>query len=450
MAAQDVEARPAATGGRWRPACPRWWRPVPARQPAHAPSSSVRPRSRGCESGLCARSRSADEQQAGRCCAGRRTSRLQVLPVERGHFGRAHAGARLGEGARGSARQPEARPTPTRVEAHEAVGAAARPAGRQYGRRMRSRCRRSRVLAGNSWSTPAAAASAMLEGVWGSGGMAESPRPGMSGTHQLEARRQHRDGLDPMRPRAGAAVEEQQRLAGAPHAPHHAAVATGRAVACGRCAPGASTMAAGFCAVARGVVRHAAVMCGGAVAKRKCIHRHIRPRPLVREACRARLGGTHPPFDRLRPGCNAWPAPPGAELARARRAGLIRPSTGSQERVGRTDGNLRASVTVSPSSVARGRPGAGRWRRPRAGARARPLKQVSAMWWLLSPYRHLDVQRDAGVLREGLEPLAEQLGVHLADLGLRRRRPSRSGRAAPTRRPRRGSASRPWAGAGEA
>ena len=29
----------------------------------------------------------------------------------------------------------------------------------------------------------------------------------------------------------------------------------------------------------------------------------------------------------------------------------------------------------------------------------------------------LDVQRDAGVLGEGLEPFAEQLGVHLAELG---------------------------------
>ena len=81
-------------------------------------------------------------------------------------------------------------------------------------------------------------------------------------------------------------------------------------------------------------------------------------------------------------------------------------------------------------------------------ARARPLKQVSAMWWLLSPYSVLDVQRDAGVLREGLEPLAEQLGVHLADLRAARRRPSRSGTAGPRRRRRRGSASRPSAGAG--
>ena len=31
----------------------------------------------------------------------------------------------------------------------------------------------------------------------------------------------------------------------------------------------------------------------------------------------------------------------------------------------------------------------------------------------------LDVQRDAGVLGEGLEPLAEQLGVHVADLRAR-------------------------------
>ena len=57
----------------------------------------------------------------------------------------------------------------------------------------------------------------------------------------------------------------------------------------------------------------------------------------------------------------------------------------------------------------------------------------------------LDVQRHPGGLGEGLEPFLEQLGVHLAELGLARTPPSRPDRAGSRRRARRGSASRPSA-----
>ena len=49
-------------------------------------------------------------------------------------------------------------------------------------------------------------------------------------------------------------------------------------------------------------------------------------------------------------------------------------------------------------------------------ARARPLKQNSAIWWSLRAVERLDVQRHAGVHRERLEPLLHQLGVERADL----------------------------------
>ncbi len=49
-------------------------------------------------------------------------------------------------------------------------------------------------------------------------------------------------------------------------------------------------------------------------------------------------------------------------------------------------------------------------------ARASPLKQDSAMWWSLVPYSVCDVQRDAGVHGERLEPFLHQFGVERADL----------------------------------
>ena len=133
----------------------------------------------------------------------------------------------LANGARGSARRP--RPaTPTRISCVKRSGrrAAIRPATCPPNEKP---ARRSGWPAANSWSTPAAMASAMLAGVRGSGGMAKSPRPGMSGTHSSKRGDEHRDRLDPVRPRAGAAVQEDERLAGAPYAPDHAAVAAGRA-----------------------------------------------------------------------------------------------------------------------------------------------------------------------------------------------------------------------------
>ena len=59
---------------------------------------------------------------------------------------------------------------------------------------------------------------------------------------------------------------------------------------------------------------------------------------------------------------------------------------------------------------------ADRSRRPARKARARPLKHDFDDVVVVLAVEVLDVQRHAGRLREGLEPLLEQLGVHLAEL----------------------------------
>lgn len=49
-------------------------------------------------------------------------------------------------------------------------------------------------------------------------------------------------------------------------------------------------------------------------------------------------------------------------------------------------------------------------------ARARPLKQDSAIWWLFSPYRVSTWRVHAGIHGEGMKPFAHELGIELADL----------------------------------
>ena len=52
-------------------------------------------------------------------------------------------------------------------------------------------------------------------------------------------------------------------------------------------------------------------------------------------------------------------------------------------------------------------------------ARARPLKQDLDDMVVVLAVEILDMEGDAGRLGEGLEPLLEQLGIHLAELGPR-------------------------------
>ena len=64
--------------------------------------------------------------------------------------------------------------------------------------------------------------------VHGSGGVADSPRPGRSGAMTVKSPRQRQHVADPVHPRAIAAMQQHQRRAAAPAAPRHRAVAARR------------------------------------------------------------------------------------------------------------------------------------------------------------------------------------------------------------------------------